>query len=102
MRPPGWIRRLAEEHDNVRAALSWSLREDEAEFGLRLASALQPFWTQRGHYGEGRGWLEAALATAREAAAKAEAEREAAIAEREAVALAAREAAARVEAGRQA
>ena len=62
VRPPGWIRRLAEEHNNIRAALSWSLREDEAEIGLRLAGAVQPFWVQRGHYSEGRGWLEAALA----------------------------------------
>jgi predicted ATPase/DNA-binding CsgD family transcriptional regulator len=62
VQPPGWSRRLAEEHDNIRAALSWSLREDEAEIGLRLAGAMQPFWAQRGHYGEGRGWLEAALA----------------------------------------
>ena len=57
-----WIRRLDEEHDNLRTALSWSLESDEVEFGLRLAGALQPFWARLGNYSEGRRWLEAALA----------------------------------------
>ena len=57
-----WWARLEEEYDNVRAALSWSLEGADPELGLRLAGALRLFWLSRGHYGEGRGWLDEALA----------------------------------------
>jgi predicted ATPase/DNA-binding CsgD family transcriptional regulator len=60
---------LEEEIDNVRAALSWASEHGEAELGLRLAGSLMSFWSSKGHYGEGRGWLEAALS--REGAASA-------------------------------
>jgi predicted ATPase/transcriptional regulator with XRE-family HTH domain len=54
--------RLAAEHDNLRAALEWSLAEEEVELGLRVAGAVWRFWDVRGYWQEGRRWLEALLA----------------------------------------
>jgi predicted ATPase/DNA-binding SARP family transcriptional activator/DNA-binding CsgD family transcriptional regulator len=53
-------RRLEAEHDNMRAALSWSL-EREPETALRIAGALARFWQMRAQFFEGSAWLEAAL-----------------------------------------
>ena len=59
-----WLERLEAEHDNLRIALSWSLERGEAELGLRVGEALGQFWYLRGYLGEGRRWLEGALAKA--------------------------------------
>jgi non-specific serine/threonine protein kinase len=56
----GWLERLEAEHDNLRAALSWSL-EVEPQTTLQLALALARFWEIRSYYSEGSAWLEAAL-----------------------------------------
>ena len=51
-----WLQRLEEEHENLRAAINWSLGETGAAAGLRLCGALQRFWWTRGHLAEGREW----------------------------------------------
>lgn len=64
-----WLARLEREQDNFRTALQWGSDRQEtsgslhrASFILRLAGALAPFWFLRGHWGEGRRWLEVAIA----------------------------------------
>ena len=57
-----WLDRLETEHDNMRAALRWSLSEARTEEALRLAGALTLFWRMRGHFSEGRDWLDQVLA----------------------------------------
>src|SRR5215207_9086915 len=68
-----WLDRLQQEHDNMRAALSWAIEHEEAELALRLGGALRWFWYMEGYYGEGRRWLEAVLGKDQGAAAEARA-----------------------------
>ncbi len=56
-----WLTRLDEEHDNVRAALAWTLANGHTETAARLGSAVWRFWQLRGHVQEGRSWLERVL-----------------------------------------
>ena len=49
------------EHDNVRAALEESVANGDASTALRICG-LARFWYVRGYLGEGRGWLDQALA----------------------------------------
>jgi predicted ATPase/class 3 adenylate cyclase len=67
--------RLEADHDNLRAALAWTLetrsadpaaRGEQAAIGLRLVHALTPLWYHHGHALEGRRWLERALDLASE------------------------------------
>jgi len=53
-----WLERLDAERDNIRAALSWTV---ETDIRLRMASALWRYWSNRGYFTEGRGWLEGAV-----------------------------------------
>jgi predicted ATPase/DNA-binding CsgD family transcriptional regulator len=62
---PEWLERLEQEHDNLRAALSWAAAGGDEALGARLAASLGRFWLTRGHMSEGRRWLEAVLAPGR-------------------------------------
>jgi predicted ATPase/DNA-binding SARP family transcriptional activator len=60
-----WLDRLELEHDNLRAALQWSIDAGETDTGLRLAAALGRFWERHGYSTEGRTWLRMLLAAPR-------------------------------------
>jgi tetratricopeptide (TPR) repeat protein len=62
--------RLEADHDNLAAALSWSLGTAAADpatgaqraaIGVRLVVALAAFWYQQGYVAEGRHWLQQAM-----------------------------------------
>ncbi len=55
-----WLELLDLEHNNLRTADDWYGRESPG-LGLRLAVALRPFWSARGHYSEGRQRLRSLL-----------------------------------------
>lgn len=52
-----WFQQLELEHDNLRAALNWTLTTHAGELPLRLAGALWRFWDVHGYLNEGRRWL---------------------------------------------
>jgi predicted ATPase/class 3 adenylate cyclase len=56
-----WVDRLTHDHDNIRAALRWSIESDEVDLGLRLAGAVWRFWHQRQHFREARAWFDQLL-----------------------------------------
>jgi predicted ATPase/DNA-binding CsgD family transcriptional regulator len=64
----GWMRRLAAEHDNLRAAIGWAATgAGDAALELRLVGVLWHFWWVGGQLGEGRRRLAEALARRPEA-----------------------------------
>jgi predicted ATPase/DNA-binding CsgD family transcriptional regulator len=54
------LAQLDTEADNFRAALRWA-REQPGDVGLRLCTALAPWWAIRGRANEGRAWLDEML-----------------------------------------
>ncbi|GAA1275357.1 hypothetical protein GCM10009677_31000 [Sphaerisporangium rubeum] len=57
-----WFSRMRQEHDNIRAALDYCLRDaEEARTGLELLSSLWFMWVACGFAREGRLYLERAL-----------------------------------------
>jgi predicted ATPase/class 3 adenylate cyclase len=57
-----WLDRLEVEHDNIRAALRWSLTAGHVETGLLFAGRLWRLWHLRGYLGEGLAMIDELLA----------------------------------------
>jgi predicted ATPase/DNA-binding CsgD family transcriptional regulator len=57
-----WLARLDQEHENLRAALTWTIEHGRPEVAVRMAGELWRFWFMRGHLTEGQRTLERALA----------------------------------------
>jgi predicted ATPase/class 3 adenylate cyclase len=53
-----WLDRLEKDHDNVREALAWAIRQPDPATAVRLAFALWRFWQQRGYLDEARNLLD--------------------------------------------
>jgi tetratricopeptide (TPR) repeat protein len=72
-----WLERLEREHDNLRAALAWSLEPEQTasspDLALHFGETLREFWEVRGFYSEGRAFLEQALTQCAEASTSARA-----------------------------
>src|ERR1022692_2628681 len=59
---PEWLDRFEVEHDNFRAALEYLLKTGDADWGLRLGTALFHFWETREYLTEGRSRITRLLA----------------------------------------
>ena len=57
----GWLELMELEHDNFRAGLEWLTETGNAEWGLRLGTALFRFWEVREYLAEGRDRLDRLL-----------------------------------------
>jgi predicted ATPase/DNA-binding SARP family transcriptional activator len=57
-----WLDQLEADHANLQAALRWANQTGDTEMALLLAGRLWRFWQLRGHFADGRGWLEEVLA----------------------------------------
>ncbi|MGH8775275.1 MAG: BTAD domain-containing putative transcriptional regulator [Jiangellaceae bacterium] len=57
-----WLKRLEAEHANLQTALHWARRTGDTDLALVMAARMWRFWQLRGHFAEGRRWLEDVLA----------------------------------------
>ena len=57
-----WLDRLEEDHDNLRAAIGWSIEMAATDVALRLGATLWRFWQMRGYLAEGMQRLEQVIA----------------------------------------
>ena len=55
-----WLDLLETEHNNVRAALRWSI-ENDPELAVGIAASISEFWTVHGHIREAEHWLDEVL-----------------------------------------
>ena len=62
---PEWLDRFEIEHDNFRAALEYLIKIGDADWGLRLGTALFHFWETREYLTEGRDRIARLLALGR-------------------------------------
>jgi tetratricopeptide (TPR) repeat protein len=60
----GWLDRLEDDHDNIRAALEWFMARGDADCAADLVHGVWRFWQQRGHLVEGRRRIDQVLAMA--------------------------------------
>ncbi|MDQ2997315.1 MAG: NB-ARC domain-containing protein, partial [Chloroflexota bacterium] len=56
-----WLNRLEREHDNLRAAVGWTVESGEIELELRLIATIWRLWEIHGYWSEGRAWLDRVL-----------------------------------------
>jgi predicted ATPase/DNA-binding CsgD family transcriptional regulator len=62
-----WRATLEADHDNIRAALRFSIDMGDSATALQLCASMWRFWFERGYLSEGRRWLEESLAVSSEA-----------------------------------
>jgi predicted ATPase/DNA-binding NarL/FixJ family response regulator len=67
-----WLRRLDDEHDNLREAIRWAVDCGVINPALRLGTTLWLFWFMKGYLAEGREHLVKLLALGRASAPSAE------------------------------
>ncbi len=68
-----WLDRIEAAYNDIRAALDWTLKNEQVEIALRLSGVMRHYWMSRGYRQEGLAWLEQALAQGRDAPADARA-----------------------------
>jgi len=69
----GWFTRLEQEHDNIRAALSWAIEQADGDLALRIEAVLWRYWSIRWHSATGLAVIEGTLALPGSSATRARA-----------------------------
>ena len=53
-----WIEKVAADHQNIVATLHWCYENDQVNWGLRIACALETYWDARGPFSEAPEWIQ--------------------------------------------